>query len=182
MSKRLDSWSECLLAVKNDGDAASFARLFKHFGPRIKSFLMSKGASDSMADEAMQEAMAVVWFKVRLFDPERASASTWIFTIARNKYLDAIRKTNRPEPEEIEWEGEAPPEPAQVLAAAEEADLVKAAINRLPEAQRMIVEKAFFGDLSHSEIAQVTGLPLGTIKSRIRLGLERMKKDLAVLS
>lgn len=179
---RLDIWSECLLAVRDSQDAAAFARLFRHFGPRVKSFLIAKGASDSMADEAMQEAMATVWFKASLFDPTRASASTWIFTIARNKFLDAIRKTRRPEPEDIEWEGEKPPEPTELVAAAEEADLVKSAINRLPEAQRMIVEKAFFGELSHSEIAAVTGLPLGTIKSRIRLGLERMKKDLSVLT
>lgn len=170
------------MAIKTKEDVEAFARLFEHFAPRVKSFLISKGASDSMAEEAMQEAMATVWFKVKLFDPQRASASTWIFTIARNKYLDAIRKTKRPEPERLDWEGEAPPEPMEVVSAAEEADLVKTAIGKLPAAQRDIVEKAFFGDLSHSEIAEVTGLPLGTIKSRIRLGLERMKKDLAVLS
>ena len=135
-----------------------------------------------MAEEAMQEAMAVVWLKVRMFDPSRASASTWIFTIARNKYLDAIRKTKRPEPEEIEWEGEAPQEPMEMVAAAQEADLVKTAISKLPEAQRLVVEKSYFGDLSHSEIAEITGLPLGTIKSRIRLGLERMRKELSVLT
>lgn len=180
--EKSDTWSLCLLAVRDAQDAAAFARLFHHFGPRIKSFLMAKGASDGMAEEAMQEAMAVVWFKVGMFDPSRASASTWIFTIARNKYLDAVRKTKRPEPEEIEWEGEAPKEPTEMVAAAQEADLIKDAINRLPEAQRLVVEKAYFGDLSHAEIAEVTGLPLGTIKSRIRLGLERMKRDLAVLT
>ena len=180
--KKMDAWSKCLIAVRDEEDSASFARLFQHFGPRVKSFLISKGASDGVAEEAMQEAMATVWFKARLFDPARASASTWIFTIARNKFLDSIRKTNRPEPEDVDWEGEAPQEPMELVAAAEEAKLVKEAIEQLPDGQKEIVQKAFFGDLSHSEIAALTGLPLGTIKSRIRLGLERMRKELSVLS
>lgn len=180
--KRLDVWAECLVAVRDAEDAAAFARLFAHFAPRVKSFLLGKGASNAQAEEAMQEAMATVWFKARLFDPQRATASTWIFTIARNKFLDAIRKTNRPEPEELEWEGNAPEDPSQTVATAQEADLLKEAVARLPDGQREIVQKAYFGDLSHNEIAEVTGLPLGTIKSRIRLALERLRRDLGELT
>ena len=96
-------WEELLVMVSEAKDRAAFRQLFNHFAPRIKSFLMKAGADSTMAEECSQEAMATVWNKAKLFDPTRASASTWIFTIARNKRIDAIRKIRRPEPDELTW-------------------------------------------------------------------------------
>jgi len=168
-------WVSCIAAIRDTQDEAAFARLFGHFAPRIKAFLMRSGADATLAEECAQEVMATLWQKAHLFDPTRASAATWIFTIARNRRIDALRKQKRPEPEDLTW-GIAPePDQADVLALQQESDQLSAAIAALPEKQRVLIEKAYFSDLSHSEIAEQTGLPLGTIKSRIRLALDRLR-------
>lgn len=123
----------------------------------------------------MQEALATVWRKVELFDPARASVATWIFTIARNRRIDMIRKERRPEPEDLSWGPEAEPDQEDVLSMQQESERLTQAIRTLPEKQRKLIEQAYFGDLTHSQIAADTGLPLGTIKSRIRLALERLR-------
>jgi len=168
-------WEELLLMVSKEEDRIAFRHLFNHFAPRIKSFLMKAGADPTMAEECSQEAMATVWNKAKLFDPTRASASTWIFTIARNKRIDAIRKIRRPEPDELTWPDEIEPAQEEALELKQQSEILADAIQNLPEKQRQLVEKAFFKELSHSEIALETGLPLGTIKSRIRLALERLR-------
>ena len=109
-----------------------------------------------------------------MFDPSRASVSTWVFTIARNRKIDALRRMQRPEPEELPWGPEAEPDQADVLAFQQETTKLAKAIADLPPKQRELIERAYFGDLTHSEIADETGLPLGTIKSRIRLALDRL--------
>ena len=168
-------WEELLMMVSEAEDRVAFRHLFNHFAPRIKSFLMKAGADPTMAEECSQEAMATVWNKAKLFDPARASASTWIFTIARNKRIDAIRKIRRPEPDELTWPDEIEPAQEEALELKQQSEILVDAIQNLPEKQRQLVEKAFFKELSHSEIALETGLPLGTIKSRIRLALERLR-------
>ena len=168
-------WEELLLMVSNEKNRVAFRQLFNHFAPRIKSFLMKAGADPTMAEECSQEAMATVWNKAQLFDPARASASTWIFTIARNKRIDAIRKIRRPEPDELTWPDEVEAAQEDALELKQQSEILADAIQNLPEKQRQLVEKAFFKELSHSEIALETGLPLGTIKSRIRLALERLR-------
>ena len=94
-------WADLIWKVETQKDVSAFEELFTHFAPRVKAFLMKSGADPQMAEECSQEVMATVWRKAHLFDPSRASASTWIFTIARNKKIDAIRKQNRPEPEQL---------------------------------------------------------------------------------
>jgi RNA polymerase sigma-70 factor (ECF subfamily) len=136
---------------------------------------MKAGADPTMAEECSQEAMATVWNKAKLFDPARASASTWIFTIARNKRIDAIRKIRRPEPDELMWPDGMEDAQDDALELKQQSEILADAIQNLPEKQRQLVEKAFFKELSHGEIALETGLPLGTIKSRIRLALERLR-------
>lgn len=174
----VDPWTECLIKVQTQRDVNSFSKLFSHFAPRAKAFLMKSGTSPAQAEDVMQDAMAQVWRKAELFDPKMATASTWIFTILRNKRIDAIRKERRPEPEELNWGPDHVDSPEEMTAATQEQELLRKAVARLPENQRDIIEKAYFGDLSHSEIADFTGLPLGTIKSRIRLGLERLRHEL----
>ena len=175
---RSDEWTLCLLSVRDTQDQAAFVRLFNHFAPRIKSYLMKSGGSNAIAEEATQEALATVWHKARLFNPSQASASTWIFTIARNKNIDAIRKQKRPEPEEINWISDQEDDASVALETSQEETGLRVAVAKLPDAQRSLIEHAFYGDMSHSEIASKTGIPLGTIKSRIRLGLERIRHEL----
>lgn len=168
-------WADHVTRVRLHRDQAAFAALFDHFAPRVKGFLMKSGASEPLAEECAQEVMATLWHKAHLFDASRAAVSTWIFTIARNKRIDALRKQRRPEPEDIPWGPEEEPDQNDALALREETEKLGAALAQLPEKQRVLIERAYFADLSHSEIAEETGLPLGTIKSRIRLALERLR-------
>ena len=161
--------------IQKEQDVEAFERLFNNFAPKVKGFLMKSGTDNAMADECVQEVMATVWNTAHLFDPSRASASTWIFTIARNKKIDAIRKQKRPEPEDLGWGPEHEPDQEAVIGLQQETAKLGQAIATLPEKQRSLLERAYYSDMSHSEIAAATGLPLGTIKSRIRLALDRLR-------
>jgi RNA polymerase sigma factor (sigma-70 family) len=172
-------WSAMILRIRDHQDQAAFAAIFRHFAPRIKGFLMKSGASATLAEECAQDVMATLWQKSHLFDPARASAATWIFTIARNRRIDALRKSRRPEPEDLPWGPEAEPDQQDALELAQDTEKLGEALALLPDKQRELIEKAYFGDLSHSEIAAETGLPLGTIKSRIRLALERLRHKMS---
>ena len=171
-------WAELIKKVETLKDTSAFEELFNHFAPRVKAFLMKSGADPQMAEECSQEVMATVWRKAHLFAPARASVSTWIFTIARNKKIDAIRKLNRPEPEQLYPEQDYEPDQEEVVELQQETERLATALGELPEKQRVLIEKAYLGDLSHSEIAEITGLPLGTIKSRIRLALEKLRHSM----
>lgn len=173
-----NQWAECILAIADRQDQKSFSDLFSHFAPRVKSFLMKGGADPAIAEECAQETMVTVWHKAHLFDPTRAAASTWIFTIARNKRIDVARRQNRPEPEDLPWGCDPEPDAASILSVQQETTRLAQAVKELPNKQREIVERAFYGDLSHQEIADETGLPLGTIKSRIRLALQRLRHSM----
>lgn len=168
-------WVTHLQRIRDEQDQKAFAELFSHFAPRVKGFLIRSGADATLAEECAQEVMATCWHKAHLFDPARASVATWIFTIARNRKIDVLRRERRPEPEDLGWGPEEDPAQADVLALQQESELLGKAIADLPAAQRDLIQKAYFGDLTHSEIAAETGLPLGTIKSRIRLALDRLR-------
>lgn len=178
MTNDVVPWVDDLVAVRDTRDEAAFIRVFGHFGPRVKSFLMRTGMDAALAEECAQEVLVTVWNKAHLYDASRASPSTWIFTIARNKKIDVLRKQRRPEPEDLPWGPEAEPDQADVIGLQQESEQLGRALRDLPEKQRELIEKAYFGDLSHSEIADQTGLPLGTIKSRIRLALERLRHSM----
>ena len=173
-TKRM-AWVVQVIAVRDSKDKAAFAELFAYFAPRVKSFLMKSGASPDLAEECTQEVMATLWNKAHMFDPTKASVSTWIFTIARNRKIDILRKQRRPEPEDLPWGPEPEPDQAEAMGLQQETEQLGEAIATLPPEQRKLIEKAYFGELTHSEIAAETGLPLGTIKSRIRLALERLR-------
>jgi len=173
-AKRM-AWVAQMVAVRDNQDKAAFAELFGYFGPRVKSFLMKSGASPDLAEECTQEVMVTLWRKAHMFDPAKASVSTWIFTIARNRKVDLLRKQRRVEPEDLPWGPEADPQQDEALALQQETEILGEAIAALPDKQRELIEKAYYGELSHSEIAAQTGLPLGTIKSRIRLALDRLR-------
>ena len=171
-------WVRFVERVRDEQDQRAFAELFGHFAPRIKAFLIKSGADVALAEECAQEVMATIWHKAHLFDPERASVATWVFTIARNRRIDALRKQRRPEPEDLPWGPEHEPDQAETVALQQESELLGKALSALPENQRVLIERAYFGELSHSEIAAETGLPLGTIKSRIRLALDRLRHEM----
>jgi RNA polymerase sigma factor (sigma-70 family) len=176
-AKRLE-WVAQIEAVRDRQDQAAFAALFTHFAPRVKAFLMKSGAPADVAEEVVQEVMATVWRKAGMFDPGKASVSTWIYTIARNRRIDALRKARRPEPEDLPWGPEEEASPSDVMMLQQDTENLGRALAALPEKQRVLIERAYYGDLSHSEIAAQTGLPLGTIKSRIRLALDKLRQTL----
>ena len=168
-------WIDEMLRVHNSRDRAAFASLFEHFAPRIKGFLIKSGADATTAEECAQDVMTTLWRKADQFDPTRASVSTWIFTIARNRRIDMLRRNRRPEPEELTWGPEPEPEQSAVIEMQQESARLVEAIAALPENQRKLIEQAYFGELTQAEISKITGLPLGTIKSRIRLALDRLR-------
>lgn len=172
-------WVILLEKVATEQSTDAFTELFEHFAPRVKGFLMKSGADHALAEECAQDVMVTVWKKAAQFDPARASVATWIFTIARNRRIDMMRRDRRPEPEELTWGPEAEPDQLDVMTLQQESEQLISAIASLPEKQRVMIERAYFGDLTHSEIADETGLPLGTIKSRIRLALERLRHSLS---
>ena len=168
-------WAALILRVRDTQDRAAFGMLFEHFAPRIKGYLMKSGTDATQAEECAQDVMATLWRKAAQFDPARASAATWIFTIARNRRIDMIRRQNRPEPEDLPWGPEPEPDQADLLALQQETAYLNAALKALPEAQRDLIEKVYFGDMTQSEVSRLTGLPMGTIKSRLRLALDRLR-------
>jgi RNA polymerase sigma factor (sigma-70 family) len=172
-------WAGLLVKVRDEQDRAAFAQLFRHFAPRVKAFLMKSGAGASLAEECAQDVMATLWQKAHLFDPARAGVSTWVYTIARNRRIDALRRSRRAEPEELDWGPEPEPDQAEAMEARQETERLGQALAELPAPQRKLIERAFYGDLSHSEIAAETGLPLGTIKSRIRLALDKLRHQMS---
>ena len=165
--------SDLIEAIGARRDRDAFAELFRHFAPRLKAYAMRRGADTQSADEVAQEAMVQVWRRAATFDRARASGSSWIFAIARNKRIDLLRRERRPEIEP-EDEGLAPAADAAFDAEENRRALGRAFENLSPD-QSEILRKAYLEDKSHSAIAAETGLPLGTVKSRARLGLARLR-------
>jgi RNA polymerase sigma-70 factor (ECF subfamily) len=162
--------------VAANQDRAAFAVLFAHFAPRVKAYLLRLGASSGVAEELAQETLLSVWRKAQLFDPAKASAATWLFTIARNLRIDAIRREKRPEldPEDFMPEPDADADAGLMLAENE--GRLRLALKELPADQIQVVELSFFADKPHSQIAVELGIPLGTVKSRLRLAMGRLKR------
>lgn len=175
MSHGRDDLDRLIAAVAVDRDREAFAALFDHFAPRLKAYLMRSGASDAAAEEFAQEAMLTVWRKADLFDCARAGAATWIFTIARNRRLDALRREARAPQLELAPKPEDPERPDQLLEGAEDAERVRDAMKTLNPDQAEVLRLSFFLDQPHSEIAERLGLPLGTVKSRIRKAMIKLR-------
>jgi len=171
---------DLLVAVGRNRDRGAFVQLFEYFAPRIKSYLMKQGANDSEAEELVQVVMLTIWRKAEQYNPEKAAASTWIFTIARNKRIDSLRKNRRPEldPNDPALVPGTPETAHDIIVQADTAKVLSRAIQNLPKEQSDLIYKSYFEDKSHSEIAEETNLPLGTVKSRIRLALQALRKRL----
>lgn len=159
---------------------SSFGTLFEYYGPRLKSYLKRMGADEVGSEEIVQDVMLTVWRKAGQFDPSQASVSTWIFRIARNRQIDLHRQASRPDlsAEEPMLQPAGEEEPDQTLSRAQIAENVREQLKTLPEEQLVLLRASFYEGLSHSEIAQAYDLPLGTVKSRIRLAFERLRGKL----
>jgi RNA polymerase sigma-70 factor, ECF subfamily len=166
-----------IVAIADHQDKSAFARLYSYYAPRLKSYCQRQGMAAETAEEMAQEAMVSVWRRAATFDPAKASVSTWLFTIVRNKRIDLLRRENRPELKAEDFELLVEPEKGadENMAFAQSADDMGRVLEQLPPDQKSVLMKAFYEDKSHSEIAAETGLPLGTVKSRIRLALTRLK-------
>ena len=169
--------SDLILAIARQRDRAAFATLFRDVAPAIRRYLMSAGVDAVQADELVQEVMVTVWRRAETFDPSRASGSTWLFTIARNKRIDALRRERRPEIDLDDPALVAAPERSADAAVDEgrRAAAVREALADLPPEQAQILRRAYFDDQSLSTIAGETEVPLGTVKSRVRLAFARLR-------
>ncbi len=159
-------------------DRSAFAELFDHFAPRVKSFMMRKGANAEQAEDLVQETMITVWGKAQLYTRDRGSASTWIFTISRNLRIDRLRREKSVYFTDID-DFDAPSDdvPADdALGRFEEDGLVAKALAEIPEEQRELLILSYVDDVPQSEIAARLNIPLGTVKSRMRLGYRRLRK------
>jgi RNA polymerase sigma-70 factor (ECF subfamily) len=168
------SMSALIVTIAERGDREAFTVLFNHFAPRVKSYLLKLGASSETADELAQETLLTVWRKARAFDPARAAASTWIFAIARNLRIDVARREVRHLPGEDPLIDE-PPSPGARLEAAQDERRLAVALAALPDEQLQVVRLAYFSDQPHTEIADDLSLPLGTVKSRMRLAMAKLR-------
>ena len=170
-------------AIARRRDRAAFADLFAYFGPRVKAWMMRAGSNSVVAEELAQETMLAVWQKAALFDPARAGVSTWIFTIARNLRIDTLRRERHPSelmPDPSD-EPDLPPEADRILALSQQETRIRAALSLLPSEQADVIRKAFFEDKVHAEIEKELGIPLGTVKSRLRLAMSRLRAALGDL-
>jgi RNA polymerase sigma-70 factor (ECF subfamily) len=172
-----DDLAALIEAVAESSDRTAFRGLFDYFGPRLRAYLRRLGCNDSQAEELLQEVMLLVWRRAETFDRTQATATTWVYTITRNKRIDAARRDKRPEldPDDPALVPEAPPASDVALEARQRSALVRAALDILPQEQSDLVRRAYYDEKPHSAIASETGLPLGTVKSRLRLAMARLR-------
>ena len=173
--------ADLMEAVARHQDRDAFAQLFTYYAPRLKGYLLRLGAGDGAAEELTQEVMITLWRKAALFDRRQASVSTWLFRVARNRRIDMLRRDGRPDLDVHEPMLQPEPEiaPDDSLSAAEREGRVRAAVAALPPQQADLLRLAFYEGLSHRDIAARTDIPLGTVKSRLRLAFQRLRAVLA---
>lgn len=169
--------ADLLHRVAEARDVEAFKKLFQSFAPRVKSYMMRQGADANTAEELAQETLMMVWRKAALYSGDKGSATTWIFTIARNLRIDRLRREVawQPLPEGADDEPSTDPLPDEELDTRERRDRVRAALAELPADQSEVVTLSYIEGLSHSEIAVRLGLPLGTVKSRMRLAYQKVR-------
>lgn len=176
-----EDYSLLLQRVGDAQDRQAFEKLFNYYAPRVKSFMLKNGMAEAAAEEVVQNTFVTVWEKAASYNPQKAAASTWIFTVARNKRIDALRRDKH-----VEANSDSPAlelaayEPAEeAYAEAEDVEKLNAALESLPPEQAELVRMSFYDEKSHSEIAKETRIPLGTVKSRLRLAMEKLRGMLA---
>ncbi|HAS64217.1 MAG TPA: RNA polymerase subunit sigma [Vibrio sp.] len=173
-------WTECMELVKQR-DTNAFAIVFTHFSPRLKQFAFKHMGNEQVAVELVQETMATVWQKSALFDGSKSALSTWIYTIARNLCFDLLRKQKGRQAHILAddiWPSDFLP-PDLIEHYAPEHEMLKEQVIKfldiLPEAQRKVVQAVYLEDLPHQQVAEMYDIPLGTVKSRLRLAVEKLR-------
>jgi RNA polymerase sigma factor (sigma-70 family) len=174
--------AELILAVARDRDRRAFGELFDFYAPRIEGWLIRSGVDRATAEEVCQDAMTTLWRKADLYDPAKATPATWLYRVARNRRIDLARRNRvaimEPGDAAFDIVDENAVDPTLTVDARDREDALRTALAQLPPEQLELVRLAFFDSLSHSVIAERTGLPLGTVKSRIRLAFGRLRKTL----
>ncbi|MGZ5775202.1 MAG: sigma-70 family RNA polymerase sigma factor [Ramlibacter sp.] len=179
-----EEFNAWMAAVAQAADRQAFAALFKHFAPRIKGYLMRSGSGAEQAEELAQETMVQLWRRASTFDPARATLSTWVYTIARNLRIDHFRRTGGDPCEgEQPWDADQQPcdahlPPEDLVQAAQRERGVRRALAELPPEQSLVLQLSFFEERPHAIIARDLGIPLGTVKSRIRLAVAQLRRKL----
>jgi RNA polymerase sigma-70 factor, ECF subfamily len=175
---------ELLSRISESRDRAAFAQLFDQYAPRVKSFMMRKGANSEQAEDLVQETMIAVWSKAGMYVSDRGSVTTWIFTIARNLRIDRLRREKTSLYTDIDDYDAESTEVQQddALSRLQEDGYVAKALAQIPEEQRQLLILSYVEDLPQSEIAKRLQIPLGTVKSRMRLAYRRMKKLLETVT
>jgi RNA polymerase sigma-70 factor (ECF subfamily) len=173
-----EALASLIVKIGMDSDRDAFAQIFRHFAPRIKGFGLKQSSDGALAEELVQETMLAVWRSAKTYDSARSSAATWVFTICRNKRIDLFRRRSRAEPDQADQEWES--EPTQHRFAEVSADFrrTRKLMNDLPKEQSQVLAMSFLEEKPHREIAAQLGLPLGTVKSRIRLALTTLRKGM----
>ena len=169
-----------IAAIASHQDRTAFETLFVRFGPRVKGMMLRSGATEDVAEDLVQEVMMTVWRKAALYAPDRGNVSTWIFTIARNARIDRLRRQPTQPYVDVETVTLASDAPnAEAIAIGSQNDArVREAVAMLPKEQKTVIEMAFTGYKPHSEIARELDLPIGTVKSRMRLAYQKLKEYL----
>lgn len=167
-------------AIAAERSKSAFASLFEYYAPRLKGYLRRLSADDVLAEELVQDVMLTVWRKANQFDRRKSAVSTWLFTIARNRWIDTMRRDRSGEldPHDPMLLPDDPEPPDEAIDAARRAERVREALDALPEEQVELIRMAFYSGISHSAIAEQTGLPLGTVKSRLRLAFSKLRARL----
>jgi RNA polymerase sigma-70 factor, ECF subfamily len=176
--ERQHRMADLLRRIADGRDVEAFKQLYQSFGPRVKSYMMRQGADADTAEELAQETLLTVWRKAPLYAPEKGSASTWIYTIARNLRIDRLRR-EFPWQELPEGHAETPstdPSPEQDVSDNERQARVQEQLALLPSDQYEVVTLSYLEGLSHSEIATKLDVPLGTVKSRMRLAYQKIRE------
>jgi RNA polymerase sigma-70 factor (ECF subfamily) len=179
-SSRPEDDAALMLAIAAKRDRAAFAALFDRFAPRLKSWFLRGGTDARHAEDLVQETMLTVWRKADIFDPGRATAATWIFTIARNQRIDALRRSARQvlDDDDPSLAPSAPTAPDAAFDSVQRETRLHAALATLTADQIDVIRLSFFEDRPHAEIERVLGIPLGTVKSRLRLAMHRLRAHL----
>ncbi len=167
-------------SIATERSKSAFATLFEYYAPRLKGYLRRLSADEVLAEELVQDVMLTVWRKAGQFDRDKSAVSTWLFTIARNRWIDVMRRdrSGQLDPNDPMLLPEDPEPPDEAIDAAQRAERVRDALGALPAEQVELIKMAFYSGISHSAIAEQTGLPLGTVKSRLRLAFSKLRTQL----
>lgn len=179
-SNKRETQLEWITRIAQHRDRAAFGELFAYFAPRVKSFLIKQGLNSDKAEDLAQDVMVIVWQKAEQFDPDKAGLSTWIFRIARNKFIDHTRKQKYPEVNADDHVASlvAPDQTDRPVQTLQDVNRIQSALTKLSPDQKKVIELSFFEELSHSQISDFLNVPLGTVKSRIRIAFNVLRKEL----